>query len=829
MKWDPRTFIVLALALAAGPRAQGEDPAPVSPKDVPPKEESPVKATEGGKPKYTNRLAKETSPYLLQHQHNPVDWYAWGEEAFEKARKEDKPVFLSIGYSACHWCHVMERECFEDEEVAKLLNEKFVSIKVDREERPDVDDIYMRYVHLTKQSGGWPMSIVMTPQGAPYFGGTYFPKPAFMQVLNQVAAAWQDRKDKIVAHTQQVVEILNEEANARYKEPERPLTRDTVRTVTKLLERFFDYQNGGLQSQRKFPPHMTMEMLVELVAKDPKNAPARDMLTLTLDKMQLGGIHDHLGGGFHRYATDPIWFLPHFEKMLYDNAQAARYYARASAVLKNEEYARTARGIYEWVLREMRAPEGVFYSAYDADSEGEEGKFYVWDKREIDEVLGEDAKLFETVYRIKPDGNFNEEATGHPTGLNIPHLDEPLADTAIRLKMAEGELRAKLDALRKKLLAVRVKRVWPHLDDKILTSWNALMLGSLAQGSIHLKEPRYREAAVSAAEWLLKNHRTKDGRWLATSRKSDARLDAYLDDHACLANAFMDLFDTTGEARWKDEAAAVVKILNAHFWDEKNGGYFFVSDDHEKLLVRVKNPSDNATPSGNGIAAQALVRLAKATGDKAYADRAGRIFATFHTLLDLAPVQVESLLLGFEWHLDNGAQPDAAVAAKPKDQPKVQRGPVIAELFVGLDKLPVGSKVPIAIRLTLDKGYHIQAHKPAQEGLIGTAFRVTGEAWGALIKEQYPAPVKLPAPELGGDLLVYSASAMMGGLLEVPQNAKPGNQALEVEVEFQACSEKACLAPEKVTLRISVQVVAADLKCNPLYENELRELNLGSK
>lgn len=793
------------MALEVGAVLAAETPLPVEP--VPAKEPT-VSKPHDAKPKFTNRLAKETSPYLLQHQHNPVDWYPWGEAAFEKARKEDKPIFLSVGYSACHWCHVMERESFEAEEVAELLNTRFVPVKVDREERPDVDDIYMRYVHLTRQSGGWPMSVVMTPEGAPFFGGTYFPKPMFMQVLNQVSGAWNERKDAIRKHTQQVVEILNEEANARYKPPERPLSRSTVRSVVGMLERHFDHQNGGLQSQRKFPPHMTMEMLVELAAKEPGNKTVRQLLALTLDKMQLGGIHDHLGGGFHRYATDPIWFLPHFEKMLYDNGQLARYFARASKVLNNPEYARTARGICNWMLREMRAPEGVFYSAYDADSEGEEGRFYVWDKKEVDAVLGAESALFCSVYGIEAGGNFREEATGHPTGLNIPHLDVPLAETALKLNLLEAELRARLAACREKLLAVRGKRVWPHLDDKILTSWNALAIGGLARAGVYLEEPRYVEAAAKAADWLLANHRGKDGRWLATSRKGGARLAAYLDDHAYLANAFMDLFDATKDGRWRDEAAAVVKILNEHFWDANGGGYYFVADDHEKLLVRVKNPSDNATPSGNGIAAQALVRLAGATGDKAYAERADKLFAAFHTLLDLAPVQVESMLLALEWHFDNGAPDGKAETAK--EIRRIQRGPVIAELLLGADRAVAGTRLPVAVRLTIDEGYHVQAHVPTKKELVATRFWVVESGgWGALKDEKYPIDKKLEVKEVGESLAVYSGEVHFGGWLEVPADTKVGTKTLELEVEFQACNDRACLKPEKVRLLVLVPTAAA--------------------
>jgi uncharacterized protein YyaL (SSP411 family) len=469
-----------------------------------------------------NRLKDTTSPYLLQHAHNPVDWYPWGDEAFAEARREDKPVFLSVGYSACHWCHVMERECFENEALAKLLNEHFVAIKVDREERPDIDDLYMRYVHLTGQGGGWPMSVFMTPDAEPFFAGTYFPPARFAQLLTTLHKAWTEQREKVNLSARAATEGLRQRANVEYREPERPLSAETTARAVAMLEQNFDWKHGGLQAPRKFPPHATLEWLLDRVERTEGDTAERRMLKLTLDRMQLGGIHDHVGGGFHRYTTDPVWFLPHFEKMLYDNAQLGRVYARAANVLDDPSYATTARGIYEWVLREMTSTDGVFYSSLDADSEGVEGRFYVWSADEIHKVLGTEAGAFGRVYNVSEKGNYHEEATGEATGWNIPFLSGPLD----RKEVGAAK------AWRAKLLEARSHRVRPHLDDKVLTGWNALMIGSLAEGGRQLKEPRYVAAAERAAKWLLENLRRKDGRWQASFRAGRVSGQATLDDHA---------------------------------------------------------------------------------------------------------------------------------------------------------------------------------------------------------------------------------------------------------------------------------------------------------
>ncbi|HYF51109.1 MAG TPA: DUF255 domain-containing protein [Planctomycetota bacterium] len=792
-----------------------------------------------GPHKYTNALAKETSPYLLQHAHNPVNWYPWGREAFEKAKAEDKPIFLSVGYSSCHWCHVMERESFENEDVAKVLNEHFISIKVDREERPDVDEIYMSAVQLITQRGGWPMTVFMTHDGRPFFGGTYFPAQHFIQLLQRVDNVWKTKKADLLQDADRLADAVRDHLSRSHVPAEGKLDAKLALDCVDALAENFDKQNGGFGTRPKFPPNNGLPLLLYLQQKHPDNKTIREITTTTLDKMALGGIHDHLAGGFHRYSTDEVWLLPHFEKMLYDNALLSRSYAEASVVYGNPEYARVARGVYDWVLREMTSPEGAFYSTLDADSEGHEGKFYVWSRTEVEQILGGDAALFCEIYNIHKDGNFREEATGEDTGLNIPHLSEPLAEHAKRLKLDEAALRAKLDANKAALMAVRVKRVWPGLDDKILTSWNALMISSFARGSIWLKEPRYRDTAVKAADFLLKELRTLGGRWLATHRKGESKLNAYLDDHAFLAVAFLDLFDATGDERWKKEAAAVIALLDKHFADSTpsplvgegrgegrgGGGYFFTADDHEKLLARTKDPIDKAIPSGNGWAAQALVRLAKVTVEKRYAERAEALFKEFQGLMERAPQATESMLYAVAEHYAD-AKPSASAASPEKAQPKIQRGPVIAELFVGKSALRAGGSTPIAVRFGVDEGWHIQAPGGVLGDDAATKVSLASKDLGTLGTISFPEAKALSSPQLGGELKVYEGEVTAGALLKVPPDAKPGKQMLAVKVHFQACSKKVCEKPEALTLSIPVEVVGPDTRVEEINSKVFDGLKL---
>jgi hypothetical protein len=827
IRWVPA---ILCLSVGAAVRAPAED-------SFGEKEET-VRTSTPSARRHANRLARESSPYLLQHAHNPVDWYPWGEEAFGKARREEKPIFLSVGYSSCHWCHVMKRESFEDDEVARVLNAHFVAIKVDREERPDVDDLYMRYVQLTGQGGGWPMSVFLTPEGVPFFGGTYWPKARFLKLLDALSQSWRDERPRILAQCGAVREALQEHADAEYRAPERPLSPETSARAFERLCGQFDFEDGGLLAPQKFPPHQTLAWLLDRAAAAPEDPRPREMLKLTLDRMMRGGIHDHLGGGFHRYATDTRWFLPHFEKMLYDNAQLAEAYARASALLKDPACARTARGTYDWVLREMTAPDGAFYSSLDADSEGGEGRFYVWSYKEVEQVLGADAPLCAEVYGLKPEGNYDEEAAGRPTGWNIFHLPAPLEEVARRRKLDPAALQDRTASWKEKLLAARSRRPRPPLDDKVLTGWNALMIGSLARGSRWLNEPRYLEAALRAAEWLLARQRTPEGRWRAAYRAGQSKLAAYLDDYAFLAHAFLDLHEATGKARWRDEAVAVVQILDEHFRDAKRGGYFFVADDHERLLARVKSPLDHVTPSGNGSTAQALVRLARLTGEPRYAERARELFSAFHALLDLAPLQVESLLRALDAHFVAGGKTpgnsgtDRTSGLSPNSRLRVQRGPVVAELFVGHDRLCAGEAAPVVVRLTLDEGYHLQSSATGNSGTDQTSglspnfrFRLATPELGRLAGEKYPPPEKIALPR-GGEIAGYRGTVVAGAWLNVPPDARPGAHVLKVEVEFQACGRKSCEAPQTVTLSCPVEVVAPGTPVTGLHREVFQTLGL---
>jgi uncharacterized protein YyaL (SSP411 family) len=804
----------IILVLLAGFCAAGE------PADPEPKKEPNV-SHPAGPHKHTNALSKETSPYLLQHAHNPVNWYPWGEEAFEKAKKEDKPVFLSVGYSSCHWCHVMERESFENESVAEILNKHFISIKVDREERPDVDEIYMSAVQLMTQHGGWPMTIFMAPDGRPFFGGTYFPpedkfgRMGFKSLLKSVEQVWKENRADLMKDADSLSEAVREHLSERKVPASLPLDRKLLETTISDLHEQFDAINGGFGSRPKFPPNNGLPLLLYLKQGASKDSPRLNaMLERTLDSMAMGGIHDHLAGGFHRYSTDDHWLVPHFEKMLYDNAMLSRSYAQASVTYSNPEYARVARDVYDWVLREMTSPEGGFYSTLDADSEGVEGKFYVWDKKEIEQILGADAAKFCEIYNIRANGNFREEATGHDTGLNIPHITK--AD-------AIGADLDKVNEWKAKLLAVRIKRVWPGLDDKILTAWNGLMISSLARGSISLKEPRYKDAAVKAAEFMLKNQKTAEGRWLATHRKGQSKLAAYLDDHAFLAVAFLDLFDATGDERWKKEAIATVELMDKHFADSARGGYYFTADDHEKLLARTKDPIDKAIPSGNGWAGQALVRLSVLTGDKTYLEKAGKLLADFHGLMERAPQATESLLLALGLYLDAGGAP---IAPSGGTEPRAIRGPVSVELMAGASALARGGKTPIAIRFAMGKGFHIQANAGAEDSATATRFSLTSESLGKLSGVVFPKPDTLKSPELGGEIKVYSKSIVAGALLNVAADAPLGKQTLMVKVHFQACDDKVCQAPQDVVLTLPVEIVEKDSSVKPQNEDVFKKLKL---
>jgi uncharacterized protein YyaL (SSP411 family) len=576
-----------------------------------------------------NRLAQETSPYLLQHRDNPVDWYPWGPEALERARAEDRPILLSVGYSACHWCHVMERESFEDEETAAYMNEHFVNVKVDREERPDVDAIYMEAVQAISGHGGWPMTVFLDPDGVPFYGGTYFPPdesrgmPSFRMVMEAVVDAFETKREEIRERAPVTRERLGAIGSVEPR-ADLPGPAELEQAVERLLAAA-DRRNGGFGGAPKFPPASSLELLLA--------RGETEVVELTLDRMLAGGIYDQLGGGFARYSVDPVWLVPHFEKMLYDNGLLARTYLHGWQALGHERYRRVCEETLDWMLREMRGPEGGFYSALDADSEGVEGKFYVWTPAQIREVLGEAAEPVIEYYGVSEGGNFE--------GLNILHL-------AAGAEAAEPE---GLAEARQALLAARAQRVWPGLDDKRLTSWNALAIAALADAGAVLGREDYLDAARAGAEFVLTSLRDPSGHLLRTYKDGRAHLNAYLEDHAFLLEALLTLYESSFETRWFDEAQALAETTIERFGDPERGGFYSTSSDHEELIARRKEVGDHPIPSGNSSVAMGLLRLAALTGEYRYAEAAAGVFALFGKPAVEHPDAFAHLLRALDFHL----------------------------------------------------------------------------------------------------------------------------------------------------------------------------------
>lgn len=566
-----------------------------------------------GEHRYTNRLINETSPYLLQHAHNPVDWYPWGDEAIERARRENKPILLSIGYSACHWCHVMERESFESEETARLMNENFINIKVDREERPDLDQIYMHAVQLMTGHGGWPLTVFLTPDLVPFYGGTYFPPedrynmPGFRRVLLAVAEAYRNDPEGVKESAQSVLSALRR-MTATQASPEM-LSAELLERAYEALARSFDGRNGGWGRAPKFPAAMNMEFLLRFHQRTGRQD-AREMVVFTCRRMAEGGIYDQLGGGFHRYSTDERWLVPHFEKMLYDNALLSLLYLHAYQMTENPLFSRTTTETLDYVRREMLAEEGGFYATQDADSEGEEGRFYVWTKDEIFQLLAADeAELFCAHYGVTAEGNFE--------GRNVLHVARPLETVAHEFHLTLEEARRVIAEARAKLFAAREERPKPARDEKILTAWNGLMLQSFAEAAAVLERDDYRAIAERNALFVLDQLR-HDGTLLHCYKDGRARFSAYLDDYAYFARGLLALYETTGAMRWLEEAETLADRMIAEFWDEEAGGFFYTGRNHENLIVRNKDLFDDATPSGNSVAADLLLRLATFTGGEQF-------------------------------------------------------------------------------------------------------------------------------------------------------------------------------------------------------------------
>ena len=638
-----------------------------------------------------NRLIDESSPYLLQHANNPVDWYPWGVDALERAVREDKPILLSVGYSACHWCHVMERESFENLGIAALMNERFISIKVDREERPDVDSIYMAAVQAMTGQGGWPMTVFLTPDAKPFYGGTYFPPedrgglPAFPRLLTAISDAYRDRRGEVVSATGQLLAHVRQMTQSAAGES--APTADVLTQAVDGLRGQFDDVNGGFGLQPKFPQPMTIEFLLRSYVRleDPS---VLEMAELTMDRMARGGIYDQLGGGFHRYSTDAFWLAPHFEKMLYDNALLARLYLHAYQITRNTAHRRIAEETLDYAAREMVSPEGGFYSAQDADSEGEEGRFFVWRPEEIRAALGEeDGRLVMDYYGVTLRGNFE--------GRSILHVPTPPVEFARRAGMTGQDLERAIAGPRSKLAALREERIRPGLDDKVLTSWNGLMMAAFSEASAVLDRDDYRRIAADNGAFLLDNLIDETGRLLRTYKDGRAKLMGYLEDYAFLVDGLLLLHEATFGERWLAAAIELGRQMVDLFWDDACNQFYDTGKDHEMLVVRPRDVTDNAIPSGSSMAASVLLRLSILTGDSEYREKAEASLRSASALMQRFPTAAGHWLGTLDFFLSRpkevvvvGARGDDATRRLIRE---VYREYIPNRVFVGVDSHPGGS------------------------------------------------------------------------------------------------------------------------------------------
>ncbi len=762
---------------------------------------------------YTNSLINETSPYLLQHAHNPVNWHPWGEEAFAKAKRENKPIFLSVGYSTCYWCHVMEVESFEDPEVAAVINKHFIAIKVDREERPDIDEQFMIVTQLLTQRGGWPNSVWLTPDGKPWMAGTYFPKQRFISVLNQLHDFWGNRNADVLKQADALAQSAVQVAEAKFGE-NGALTSQLVEGAAASLISRFDAQYGGFGGAPKFPPHGTLQLLFEKhsQAKKPSD-PLVKAITRTLDAMWLSGIHDHIGGGFHRYSTDRKWLLPHFEKMLYDNAQLIRSYADGFAMTGESRYRDAVADIYNWVKRDMTSPDGAFYSALDSGEVGKEGEAYVWSLKQLQAALPEDeTQLFATIYQFEAAGNFAEEATGHRTGANIPHLSATLEKVAAERGHEADALKTQLAKIRNKLLDFRQTWSQPHKDDKVLTSWNGLMIGSLAHAGRLLKSPEYIDAAKRAADFVLIQMR-QDGQLLRSFRNGEAKLPGYLDDYAYFTQGLIELYRATDDPIWLQRATQLADQMIESFEDRDDGGFFFTGSQHEELMVRSKHLGGGGNiPNPNGVAAQVLVDLSKLTGETRYREVAGRTLRSLAGIMAQQPFASEDLLVATARYLQASGSNESDVAPSSNGESSEQGldrkvGPVRIRIAPSASKVSPGQEASLTITFTIDNGWHLYGKNPDAAFVKPSSVSIEPNAAFDFGDVRIPDCKDYLDPVLKQTLNVYEGEVEITIPATVRNDAKSGRSTLAIEVTTQACDNQRCLSPTATKFQIPIEVV----------------------
>ncbi len=719
--------------------------------------------------KYTNKLIGESSPYLLEHAHNPVNWYPWGAEALDKAKRENKPIFLSIGYSACHWCHVMAREDFENEEIAAILNAHFIAIKVDREQRPDIDAQYMLALQAMTGSGGWPMSVFLTPDRKPFYGGSYFPPDAFKTLLNKVVDVIAKHPDGVRAQADGIVAAL---ANASRMPTGGKLPSNILQQAVLGLKQRYDLKQGGFSQRPKFPEAPNLAFLLARYRKTGDKT-LLAMVTNTLDHMAAGGIYDQLGGGFHRYSTDAIWRVPHFEKMLYDQALLVDVTLDAYAITHRPRYKQVVEETLAFVNREMRDKSGGFYSTLDADSEGEEGKYYLWTPEQVHAELGQDASSFDSRYGVTSAGDLD--------GKSVLHL-AALPDTNTVM------LPARIVSMRRKMFDARGRRVRPHLDDKVLANWNGLMLAAYARAYQILGEEKDRQTAIDSARFLTRTM-MPDGQLRHSYRNGKADIDGMLEDYAFCAEGLLSLYEATHDKTWLDQAKTLATRMGERFRDTQNGGFYSTASQGD-LLLRLKEGEDNATPSGNGVAAQVLARLATLTGEGIWRAQAMQTIQAFQPLETRAPMAFPALLTAYQ---TLGADP---ALLTPASVVRVQGATTIITQGVVTVTLPVH----------IQQGWHINAHTTSANYLTPTALTLTANPDVKLMSVRYPEGRKTKFAFSSDSLLVYQDKITLTARLQLSPFARPGRHTLHFRLGYQPCNEHACLAPSHIETNVTLVI-----------------------
>ena len=781
------------------------------------------------KPTHTNRLSRETSPYLLQHAHNPVDWRPWGNEAFEAARAADKPIFLSIGYSTCYWCHVMERESFESEEIAAVMNEHFICIKVDREERPDVDDIYMAATQMLSGQGGWPMSVFLEPKSLkPFLAGTYFPpednfgRPGFPTVLKHIANLWQNDRATVTAQADNVADAVREQLAEAAKPV--PLEKKHIENAVSLLLASYDKQDGGFinppQRAPKFPTPANLDLLIGAAWSNPS---AKAAVIHTLNRMATGGMYDQVGGGFHRYSTDEKWLVPHFEKMLYDNGQLASTYARTYELTKDAYYAEILRETLDYVLREMTAPEGGFYSAQDAEVNGEEGANYLWSQQEVRDALKAadwkgDIEFALEVYGLSEGTNFQDPHHPELPPTNVLYLIDRPDKVAASRSISLQDLNADLESINSALLKVRNQRQQPRLDDKILAGWNGLMIAGMADGGRVLNDKKYKEAASRAAQFVMSKMRSSDGGLLRSHREGQSKIDGFLEDYALMIKGLIAMHRATGDRKGLEDARQLADAAKSRFWDAGAGGFFDTRENQSDLFVRVRSSYDGAVPSGNSIMLLNLIDLHELTGQAGYLDDATATLQSLSSAIDQRPTMAVLSVLALKKFVDKyphklrgSAAAATAATTGPGEKPAARgkpasggelTGPV--QIIVNPKEIEVkpGAPATFDVTLTIDKKFHINANKPGDEYLVPLELKLTGGN-GLKMSVEYPRGDEVKSEIAEGPIFQHHGTVTLKVTIE--QTGKVTGRP-QFSLTYQACTSRECQAPK--TQLVGVRIIS---------------------